>query len=90
MSQVVSVKNSLRYCLETLVSECISHGIAYKDAVEQVEMEFIMQILAMNNFNISKSAQVLDINRNTLSKRIEKYRQFEKFRNHQELHSPRK
>jgi len=80
-------ENSLRYHLETLVNECINHGISFKDALEQMEMEFIMQILASCNYNVSKSADKLEINRNTLSRKIERYEQFEKFRQHRHIHN---
>ena len=82
-------KQNLRELLENLVGECIQNGILFKDAVEQVEMEYIMQTLGEHRYNISRCAQVLGINRNTLSKRIERFQEYERFRQHQALHSTR-
>ena len=89
MSDKALIVNSLRHHLEKLVYECIETGVLFKDAMEQVEMEYIMQVLAKHNYNISRAARDLEINRNTLSKKIEKFQQFERFRQHKQIHTSR-
>ena len=86
---MLELKNSLRQNLELYVKECVKTGILYKDAVQQLEMEYVMMVLGQTGYNISKAADVLGINRNTLSKKITEFRSFEKFRNHQKLHNGR-
>jgi DNA-binding NtrC family response regulator len=84
-----SARNVLRANLESFVGECVKSGIRYKDALVQMDMEYIMQVLANHRYNISKSADELGINRNTLSKKIQEFRKFERFRTHQKLHNGR-
>ena len=84
-----AVKNTLRADLESYVGGCVKHGISYKDALVQMDMEYIMQVLAQTRYNISKSAEMLGINRNTLSKKIVEFKKFERFRNHQKIHNGR-
>jgi DNA-binding protein Fis len=86
---MLELKNSLRQNLELYVKECVKTGILYKDAVQQLEMEYVMMVLGQTEYNISKAAQVLGINRNTLSKKISEFRAFEKFRSHQKKHNGR-
>jgi DNA-binding protein Fis len=86
---MLELKNSLRQNLESYVRDCVKSGIHYKDALQQLEMEYVMQVLGQTAYNVSKAADVLGINRNTLSKKILEFRSFEKFRNHQKLHNAR-
>lgn len=89
MANVMITSNGLREKLEFFVKECLENGIRYHDLLQQVEMEFIMTVLGQNGYNVSKSAQVLGINRNTLSKKIEEFQEFEIFRNHRRFHISR-
>lgn len=89
MSSILVVKNSLRERLESLVEECVRGGIPFKDAMQQVEMEYVMQVLAQTGYNVSKAATVLGINRNTLSRKIEEFQEFEVFRHHRQIHTAR-
>lgn len=79
------IHNSLRDHLEDYVRQCVQGGVQYKDAMLQLEMEYVMQILGQTNFNISKTAKILGINRNTLSKKISDYEKFEIFRDFQKI-----
>jgi len=59
--------------LEALVTEMVDRGILYEDAVEEFQKHFILTVLERTNGNLSKTAEMLRIHRNTLSKRVEKY-----------------
>jgi DNA-binding NtrC family response regulator len=59
--------------LEALVTEMVERGILFEDAVAEFEKHFILSVLKRTNGNLSKTAEVLRIHRNTLSKRVEKY-----------------
>ncbi|MBP7864474.1 MAG: helix-turn-helix domain-containing protein [Acidobacteria bacterium] len=82
-------KFGIRECLEAYVSECLRTGVKFKDTLLQAEMEFVMQVLASTGYNVSKAAEILEINRNTLRKKIEQFKSFERFNHHQSLHSGR-
>ena len=59
--------------LEELVGEMVERGILFEDAVAEFEKYFVLSVLKKTNGNLSKTAEVLRIHRNTLSKRVEKY-----------------
>ena len=61
--------------LEALATEMVERGILFEDAVAEFEKHFILTVLKRTNGNLSKTAEVLRIHRNTLSKRVEKYYQ---------------
>jgi DNA-binding NtrC family response regulator len=61
--------------LEELVAEMVERGILFEDAVAEFEKYFVLSVLKKTNGNLSKTAAVLRIHRNTLSKRVEKYYQ---------------
>ncbi len=61
--------------LEELVAEMVERGILFEDAVAEFEKYFVLSVLKKTNGNLSKTAEVLRIHRNTLSKRVEKYYQ---------------
>jgi len=63
----------VKTALEDLVSEMIDRGIYFEDAVNEFEKRFILKIMERNRGNISKTADVLHIHRNTLSKKLESY-----------------
>ncbi len=57
--------------LDSLISQMVERGIAYEDAVTEVEKRFIKKVLEKNNGNQSRAARTLGIHRNTLSRKIE-------------------
>ncbi len=59
--------------LEALINQMVDHGIHYSEAVGEFEKKFIRKVLDRNNGNQSKTAQVLGIHRNTLSRKIEDF-----------------
>jgi transcriptional regulator with PAS, ATPase and Fis domain len=61
--------------LESLIEQMITRGILYEEAVREFEKRFILNVLERHNHNLSKTAEALGIHRNTLSKRLEEYRQ---------------
>jgi len=61
------VKNQL----EALINQMVEDGIHYSEAVGEFEKKFIRKVLDKNNGNQSRSAQVLGIHRNTLSRKID-------------------
>ena len=56
---MLELKNSLRQSLESYVRDCVKSGIHYKDALQQLEMEYVMQVLGQTAYNVSKAAHVL-------------------------------
>ena len=59
--------------LERLIQQMISQGILFEEAVREFEKQFILQVLARHNQNLSRAATELGIHRNTLSKRLASY-----------------
>ncbi len=64
----------LKHKLESLVDEMIGKGIRFREGRREFEKRFIAQVLELENGNLSRSARVLRIHRNTLSKKILEYK----------------
>lgn len=64
----------MREKLDSLVDEMIDAGILFEDAAAEFEKQFILRVLERHRGNVSKASVELRIHRNTLSKRVEKYR----------------
>ena len=64
----------LKNKLESLIDEMIRRGIRFREARREFEKRFIAQVLERENGNLSRSAKVLRIHRNTLSKKIQEYK----------------
>ena len=64
----------LKQKLDSLIEEMISKGIRFPEAVREFEKRFLVQVLEKENGNLSRTAKVLHIHRNTLSKKIQDYR----------------
>lgn len=60
--------------LEGIIIEMIEKGILFSDAVHHFEKQYISKVLKRNRGNITKTAGALGMHRNTLSKKMEKYR----------------
>ena len=60
--------------LESLIVEMVEKGILFSDAVNQFEKQYIGKVLKRHKGNITKAASTLGMHRNTLSKKMEKYR----------------
>jgi Fis family transcriptional regulator, factor for inversion stimulation protein len=57
--------------LEALIQQMVEHGIHFDEALLEFQKRFIKRVLDSNKGNQSKTAKVLGIHRNTLSRKIE-------------------
>jgi len=60
--------------LEHLVGEMLGKGVRYEDAQREFEKRFITHALQKMDGNLGKTADLLGIHRNTLSRKIAEYR----------------
>ena len=60
--------------LEQLVAELLVKGVRYEDAQREFEKRFITQALQKMDGNLGKTADLLGIHRNTLSRKMSEYR----------------
>ena len=60
--------------LDRLVEEMVSRGVRFDDAVREFEKRFIASVLTCSGGSLTKTADALGIHRNTLSRKMEKYR----------------
>ena len=60
----------INHLLEFLVD---NEGAGYYDIIEQVERPLIEMVLIKNRGNVFKSSKELGIQRNTLTKKMQKY-----------------
>ena len=59
--------------IERLISEMVSTGVFFQDAVTEFEKKYIRKVLDASDGNQSRAAKALGIHRNTLSRKIEEY-----------------
>jgi DNA-binding NtrC family response regulator len=64
----------LKQKLDSLIEEMIIKGIRFPEARREFEKRFLSQVLERENGNLSRTAKVLRIHRNTLSKKLQDYR----------------
>ena len=60
----------LKQKLDELISDMVERGIRFPDAKREFDRRFLAEVMARENGNLSKAAKVLDIHRNTLSKKL--------------------
>ena len=77
----------LRTRLEALIDEMLDGQIMLDEAREEFEKLYIQKALARHKNHLSRTATILGIHRNTLSKRVADYRTQEHANNN---HRPRK
>jgi len=65
--------------LENLVEEMLEGQILLDEAISEFEKLYIKKALARHKQHLSKTAAVLGIHRNTLSKRVATYEKEERF-----------
>ncbi len=63
----------MREKLEKLFEKMLDNNIGLHDFTRLVEAIYIEKALERNNFNIVKTAKLLNIHRNTLSNKIKKF-----------------
>ncbi len=64
----------MRKELDRLIDEMLSSGINYDDARQIIERRFISRALTRTNGNLGRTADLLGIHRNTLSRKMAAYR----------------
>lgn len=64
----------MRAKLETLIEEMLDGQILLDEAVAEFERVYIEKALSRHKKHLSKTAKILGIHRNTLSKRVAEYR----------------
>jgi DNA-binding NtrC family response regulator len=60
--------------LEKLVEEMVDKGVQFEDAVREFEKRFIARVLTSNNGSLTRTADVLGIHRNTLTRKMGEYK----------------
>jgi transcriptional regulator with PAS, ATPase and Fis domain len=60
--------------LEALCAEMIDRGIFFPEAMEQFEKCFILEVVNRHDGNLLRAAERLKIHRNTLAKRLARFR----------------
>ncbi len=63
----------LRVRIEIIIEEMLDGQILLSEAMSEFEKIYIEKALQRNNEHLSKTAIVLGIHRNTLSKRVSRY-----------------
>lgn len=71
----------MRARLEALIDEMLDGQIMLDEAVAEFEKLYIQKALARHKEHLSRTAGVLGIHRNTLSKRVSTYRSQERAAN---------
>ena len=59
--------------IDRLISEMVSAGVFFQDAVSEFEKKFIRKVLEASGGNQSLAAKALGIHRNTLGRKMEEY-----------------
>ena len=67
----------MRTRLEALIDEMLDGQIMLDEAVAEFEKLYIQKALARHKEHLSRTAHILGIHRNTLSKRVSTYRKLE-------------
>jgi DNA-binding NtrC family response regulator len=60
--------------LEKLVEEMVDRGVQFDDAVREFEKRFISRVLGRCAGSLTKSADTLGIHRNTLTRKMGRYK----------------
>ena len=60
--------------LERLVEEMVEKGVHFEDAVREFEKRFIARVLGRCEGSLTKTADVLGMHRNTLTRKMGAYR----------------
>jgi DNA-binding NtrC family response regulator len=60
--------------LERLVEEMVDRGVMFEDAVREFEKRFIARVLGRCEGSLTKTADVLGMHRNTLTRKMGVYK----------------
>ncbi len=66
----MSRKPALKFRLQEIVGEMVKNGIRLQEAHEQLERQFISEVLAVCGGNQSRAAEMLEVHRNTLRRKL--------------------
>ena len=64
---------TLKVRLQDLVGDMVRGGIRLQEAHEQLERQFLSEVLAVCEGNQSRAAEILEIHRNTLRRKLHHY-----------------
>ena len=60
--------------LERLIEDMVAKGVRYDDAVREFEKRFISRVLGSCDGSLTKTADMLGIHRNTLTRKMGEYK----------------
>ena len=60
--------------LERLVEEMVDKGVHFEDAMREFEKRFIARVLGRCDGSLTKTADVLGMHRNTLTRKMDSYK----------------
>jgi DNA-binding NtrC family response regulator len=60
--------------LERLVEEMVEKGVQFDDAVREFEKRFISRVLGKSDGSLTKTADLLGMHRNTLTRKMGEYK----------------
>jgi DNA-binding NtrC family response regulator len=60
--------------LDRLVEEMVDKGVDFTDAVREFEKRFIVHVLAKSAGSLTKAADTLGMQRNTLTRKMAEYK----------------
>ena len=66
-------RRSMKDVLESLVAEMVEKGILWSEAHAQLEKLFLQQAIRKAGGNLSRTAQILGLHRNTVSKKARQH-----------------
>lgn len=73
-SDTIKENEDISIRFRELIKELLRMGITFEEAKEELEKIYIEEVLQKFNGNLSRAAKFLEIHRNTLTSRIEKYK----------------
>ena len=60
--------------LEKLVEDMVDKGVRFEDAVREFERRFIIRVLNGSDGSLTKTADALEMHRNTLTRKMAAYK----------------
>jgi DNA-binding NtrC family response regulator len=60
--------------IEKLVEEMVDKGVRFEDATREFEKRFIARVLAATDGSLTKTADMLGMHRNTLTRKMGEFR----------------
>ena len=60
--------------LEKLIEDMVDKGVRFEDAVREFEKRFIARVLSRSDGSLTKTADALEMHRNTLTRKMAAYK----------------